>query len=199
MVANGVKQLSVYEAIHRRRMAWKFEDRPVPESTIDTMLDAAVWAPNHRLTEPWRFFVLDQDSPARRAAAEMARQAVLDRGGDERRADAGKAKILDAPCMMYVYCVPGQDEAATKENYAAVCCAVQNMALAGVSEGVAVTWETGGITRAEGIPELLGADPDWDLVTILFIGYPDEHPRSCRTPVTRFVQWYKREDEALVG
>ncbi len=199
MAANGVKQLSVYEAIHRRRMAWKFEARPVPASTIDTMLDAAVWAPNHRLTEPWRFFVLDQDSPARRAAAEMARQAVLDRGGDERRADAGRAKILYAPCMMYVYCVPGQDEAATKENYAAVCCAVQNMALAGVSEGVAVTWETGGITRAEGIPELLGADPDWDLVTILFIGYPDEHPRSCRTPVTRFVQWFKREDGEVVS
>ena len=199
MAANGAKGLSVYEAIHRRRMAWKFEDRAVPASTIDTMLDAAIWAPNHRLTEPWRFFVLDQDSPVRRMAAEMARQTVLDRGGDERRADAGRDMILDAPCLMYVYCVPGQDEAATRENYAAVCCAIQNMALAGVSEGVAVTWETGGITRAEGIPELLGADPAWDLVTILFIGYPDEHPNSRRTPVTKFVQWHKREDPAVVS
>ena len=196
MPDNGTKELSVYEAIHRRRMAWKFEDRPVPASTIERMLDAAVWAPNHRLTEPWRFFVLDQDSPARRAAAELVRNTVLDRSGDARRADAGREKMLSAPCLMYVYSVPGQDDAATKENYAAVCCAVQNMALAGAAEGVAVTWETGGITRAEGVPELLGADPSWDLVTVLLIGYPDEHLHPRRTPVTKFVQWHMRERAA---
>ena len=192
MTANGVKQLSVYEAIHRRRMAWKFEDRsgagvhyryyagrcglgaqPPAYRTL------AVLRPGPRLSGP-------------AGGGRNGQQTVLNRGGDERRADAGPRQDLDAPCLMYVYCVPGQDEAATKENYAAVCCAVQNMALAGVSEGVAVTWETAASPGQEGIPELLGADPAWDLVTILFIGYPDEHPRSCRTPVTRFVQWYKR-------
>ena len=193
------RQLSVYEAIYHRRMAWKFEDKPVPASTIEQMLDAAVWAPNHRLTEPWRFFVLDKDSPARRLAADMARQTMLDRSGDERRADAGRDKMLETPCLMYVYSVPGRDEAETKENYAAVCCAVQNMALAGANEGVAVTWETGGITRAGGVRELLGADPSWDLVTILLIGYPDEHPHPRRTPATKFVKWLKRHDPAVVG
>ena len=110
------RQLSVYEAIYHRRMAWKFEDKPVPASTIEQMLDAAVWAPNHRLTEPWRFFVLDKDSPTRRLAADMARQTMLDRSGDETRADAGRDKMLETPCLMYVYSVPGRDRSRSRRE-----------------------------------------------------------------------------------
>jgi len=64
--------MSVYQAIYGRRSAWKFSDAPVDRMAIERMLDAAVWAPNHRLTEPWRFFVLGQGSPERLKAAELA-------------------------------------------------------------------------------------------------------------------------------
>ena len=56
---------SVYEARYNRRMASKFLDKPVENAAIERMLAAAVWAPNHRLNEPWRFFVLPKDSPLR--------------------------------------------------------------------------------------------------------------------------------------
>ena len=187
------QDISVYHAIYGRRMAWKFKDEPVPSSAIERMLDAAVWAPNHRLTEPWRFVVLEKDSPARRKAAELAHEFVLGRNGDEKRADAGREKVLDPPYVVYVYCVPGPDDETTKENYAAVCCAVHNFSLAGAAEGVAVAWETGGITRHEGLNEAMGAEPDWSLVTMLLVGYPDESVRSRRTPVSNFVRWFSAE------
>lgn len=183
------RDISVYQAIYGRRMAWTFKPDRVPSSVIDQLLDAAVWAPNHRLTEPWRFFVLEPDSPARIAAAQLAHDAALERGGDTRRAEAAREKILVPPCVIYVYCIPGPDEDTTRENYAAVCCAIQNMALAGAAEGLAVTWETGGAVRHPDLKAILGADESWELTTALLIGYAGERPPARRTAVSNFVTW----------
>ena len=83
-MATTTTAMSVYHAIYRRRSAWKFADRPVDRMAVERMLDAAIWAPNHRLTEPWRFFVLEQESPERSKAAELAAEFQLERTGEER-------------------------------------------------------------------------------------------------------------------
>lgn len=185
--------LSVYHAIYGRRSAWKFADRPVDLMAIERMLDAAIWAPNHRLTEPWRFFVLEQDSRERINAAELAAEFQLERTGDQRRADAARQKVLDPPVVIYVYTVPGPDDETTKENYASVCIAAHNISLAGAAEELAVTWETGGVTRHPGLAKLLGADDSWQMTAMLLIGHPGEHPVSRRSPASGFVRWFGAE------
>ena len=185
--------ISVYHAIYGRRSAWKFSEQPVDRMAIERMLDAAIWAPNHRLTEPWRFFVLEQGSPERIRAAELAAEFQLERSGDQRRADAARQKVLEPPVVIYLYTVPGPNEETTKENYASVCIAAHNISLAGAAEGLAVTWETGGATRHPGLAALLGADPSWQMTTMLLIGRPGEHPVSRRSPVSGFVRWFGAE------
>ena len=64
--------VSVYQALYQRRMAWQFKDEAVPKAAVERMLEAAVWAPNHRLTEPWRFFVVDVASPLRQTLGDQA-------------------------------------------------------------------------------------------------------------------------------
>jgi nitroreductase len=182
-------RVSVYQALYDRRMAWKFKDEPVPREAIERMLDAAVWAPNHRLTEPWRFFVLEKGSPARQGAADLAYESALQRNNNSARAERARQTVLEPPVLVYVYCVPGPDEEVSRENYAAVCCAVQNISLAGVAEGLAVTWETGGPTRHPNLRKTLGAAEDWIMVAMLSIGVPAEMPSSRRTPVGEFVRW----------
>ena len=194
MTTTEVKPISVYHAIYRRRSAWKFSGEPVDRMAIERMLDAAVWAPNHRLTEPWRFFVLEQDSPERLKAAELAYEYQLERTGDERRADGARQKVLEPPVVMYVYTVPGPNEETTKENYASVCIAAHNISLAGAAEGLAVTWETGGATRHPGLKELLGADESWEMATMLLIGHPGEHPVSRRTSASGLARWFTAGD-----
>ena len=54
--------VSVYDALYLRRMAWDFKHQLVPRDALAGMLDTAIRAPNHRLTEPWRFFILEQGS-----------------------------------------------------------------------------------------------------------------------------------------
>ena len=181
--------VSVYEALYRRRMVWDFKDQPVPRDALTRMLDTAVWAPNHRLTEPWRFFILEKDSAAHEQVAGMAHDFALQRSGNAQRAEATRESLLKTPVIMYLYSTPGRDEEGTQENYASVCCAAQNIALAGVAEGLAVTWETGGPTRHPDLAKALGAEDDWALATMLSIGYPAEDPTSQRTPVSSFVHW----------
>lgn len=186
---------TVYEAIFGRRMTKEFTDAPVERATLERMFDAAIWAPNHRLTEPWRFFVLDKDSAARRQAADLAWQTAYDSVANpnpaQKRAsaDASKSRVLNAPAMVYAYSVPGRDAETTQENYASVCCAVHNMALAAVAEGLVVDWSTGGVTRHPQLAETLGAAADWAMVGALFIGEPANAPASRRSAAAELVSW----------
>ncbi len=181
--------VSVYDALYRRRMAWDFKNQPVPRDALARMLDTAIWAPNHRLTEPWRFFILKHGSAALEKVAGLARDFALQRSGNAQRAEATRDSLLKTPVIIYMYSTPGLDEEGTRENYASVCCAAHNIALAGVAEGLAVTWETGGPTRHPDLARTLGAEEDWELATMLSIGYPTEDPPSKRTPLSNFVQW----------
>ena len=188
-------QTSVYEAIFGRRMAKEFTDAEVSHETIERLLDAAIWAPNHRLTNPWRFFVLEKDSPIRQQISDLAWQAAYDNvvnpNPEQKKAsaDASKNRVLNAPAMLYAYSVPGPNEETTQENYASVCCAVHNMALAAVAEGLVMDWSTGGISKLPGLSQLLGADEDWAMVGVLFIGEPVNVPASRREAAPSIVSW----------
>jgi nitroreductase len=181
--------LSVYQAIYRRRMAWRFKDAPVAREVVGRILDTAVWAPNHRLTEPWRFFVIEKNTETREKVTQLAYDHSLEGNGGKGRAEAARKKVLEPPVLIYVYSKPGDNEEATRENYASVCCAVQNMSLAAVAEGLTVTWETGRITRSPQLGKALGAKKKWQMVGALSIGIPDEVLNPPRTPVSQFTSW----------
>ena len=181
--------MSVYEAIYRRRSAWKYKDNPVAREKLERMLETAVWAPNHRLTEPWRFFVIQKGTEARETVADLAYQYAMNRFDNPQRAENTRQAIMAPPVIIYVYSVPGQSDEATKENYASTICAAYNVSLTGAAEGLTVTWETGGATRHPKLKETLGAEEEWDLAALMYIGEPDEDIVTQRTPAQQFVKW----------
>ena len=138
--------VSVYDAIYRRRNVKEFARDPVLRETLERLFSAAVWAPNHRLTNPTRFFVVQHDSPMRTRIAEAAWQStydgVVNPNPEQKRrsADAARDRVLNGPAMMYVYSLDGANEEVTRENYATSCCAIQNLALAAVAEGLRIDW-----------------------------------------------------------
>jgi nitroreductase len=176
-------------------MSKEFMDDPVSDETLNRLFDAAVWAPNHRLTEPSRFIVLEKGSAARERVAELAAEVAYrnvvnpNPQQKQRSADASRNRVLDAPAAVYVYSVPGDNDEVTRENYATACCAVQNMALAAVAEGVTLDWSTGGVTQHERLSETLGAEPEWAMVGALFIGKAKVVPNSRRKPTSEVVSW----------
>lgn len=181
---------TVYEALLHRRMAWKWLDKQVPRDAVERMLSTAVWAPNHKHTEPWRFFVMTKDSPLRNKVADFAKTAILKQNAeDTNRAERMRSWVLNQPLLIFAYSIPGIHEEMTRENYAATVCALHNVNLAGVAEGLTVTWETGGVAKLAGLAEAVGAEPDWQLVAMATVGYADEETKSERTPVSAFTTW----------
>ena len=54
--------MDVDEAIRSRRTLKDYRDEPVPPETVRELLELAVLAPNHHLTEPWRFRVIGKET-----------------------------------------------------------------------------------------------------------------------------------------
>ena len=181
--------VTVYQAIHDRRMNNDFSDHVPDRDALQRMLDAAVWAPNHRLTNPWRFYVLEKGGGKRAQVAQLAYDNQFARTGNEENAAGSRQRVLDAPALVYVYSLPGENEEMTQENYAAACCAVQNLLLAAVAEGLAGDWSTGNVTRHPQLAETLGAEVDWTMVGALFIGQPTRPSASVRTPADEVTAW----------
>ena len=187
--------VSVYDAIFRRRNVKEFTGEPVSDETLERLFSTAVWAPNHRLTEPTRFFAIRKDSAMRHKIAETAWQTTYDGvvnpnpAQKQRSADASRDRVLNAPAMVYVYSLGGDNEEVTRENYATSCCAIQNMALAAVAEGLYMDWSTGGLTKLPDLAQTLGADEDWTMVGVVFIGKATEVPNTRRMAHSEVVSW----------
>ena len=186
----------VLDAIRTRRNIRKFTDESVPESALNIIIEAAIWAPNHRNTEPWRFIVLTKEGDMRKKVAEIIEDWVyqnVKNPNPKRRIASSKAamqEILDAPAFIYVYSVQGPNDEVTRENYAATACAVQNLMLAAQSIGLGVGWSTGKSCLAN-VGTSVGAEPDWDIVGALYIGYPaKEAPEAKRLSVNDVTIWH---------
>ncbi len=171
----------VLETIRTRRNVREFTDKAVSDDHLKTIIEAATWAPNHRHTEPWRFIVLAKDGDLRKKVAQIVCDWTYEniKNPNQKRrtnsSQAAKQEILDAPAFMYIYAIEGPNEEVTRENYAATACAVQNLLLAAHSLGIGVGWTTGRPCLADVRPTI-GAEPDWQTVGALYIGYPPARP-----------------------
>ena len=125
--------MDVYTAIRgRRSITGLTEDAPSREA-IDRIIQASVWAPNHHLTEPWRFHVL------RGAARDAMGAMVADRLESELDPNdpasapsirSARVRLRRSPVVIVVSQVWSDDPVTNLEDYASVCCATQNLMLA---------------------------------------------------------------------
>jgi nitroreductase len=181
----------LFDSIKARRSHKRFKPAPVDADKIRVLIDAAVTAPNHKLTEPWGFLVLGPR--AKHVYAE--RKAWLKFGehmGVEGKAKAEQmiADLLAVPAILAVTQKLDPDPVRREEDYAAVFMAIQNMLLAGTSLGLGTKLHTGGILSDELFRAALGLTVDDRLVALLHMGEPaEELPPKKRTPATDKTRW----------
>lgn len=165
-------------AIRARRTINLFEPEPVGTAVLREAIDVARWAPNHRLTEPWRFYVIG-DATAERIADLAAGIDAAAKG--ERAGEARRQRMRAIPGNFVVTSPLSDDPLLEREDYAACCCAVENLMLYLWQRGVGVKWTTGAVTREQAFYDLLGIDSSAERVVGLFwYGTPKVVPQQKR-------------------
>src|SRR6266542_1853594 len=90
--------LDTLQAIRTRRAVKEYLDKPIPKEWIEELLDAAHWAPNHKLTHPWRFHVFSGEGRERLVGA---RQAAVRWAADEKHFARAKLRASSLACSPF--------------------------------------------------------------------------------------------------
>jgi nitroreductase len=153
------------ELIRTRRTHKAFGPDPVPRETLLELFELARWAPNHHLTDPWRFRVL----------GEQAKQRLKD-AADEAKPGSG-AKLDRAPTLIAVSAKQSGDAEQDHEDVLATAAAAYIVLLAAHARGLAGYWRT--------VPVLTTLLPDDELpIGLLHLGEPRQEQRVPeRAPV----------------
>jgi nitroreductase len=168
-----------------RRSIDLFEPEPVGTGVLLEAIELARWAPNHRLTEPWCFYLIGQKTA--RGIIELA--AEIDTAKKGEAAGAKRRQRLQAiPGFFVLTSRRSDDPLLEREDFAACCCAAQNLMLYLWQRGIGVKWTTGGVTRHGRFYELLGIEIGKETVVGFFwYGVPKVVPAQQRRPVAEIV------------
>jgi nitroreductase len=185
--------MDAHDAIARRVSTRAYRPDPVPRALIERLLAAAVRAPNHKLTEPWRFTVLSGASAARFAELKRAHRAT--RFPDPAAPEAAKAidktyrEARDTPAFIVVMCADSDDPVRREEDVAATMMATQNLLIAATADGLGSYVRTGGIMRDAAVRDLAQAPAGHRIVAIVSLGFPAEaqEPRRRSDPAAKTV------------
>jgi nitroreductase len=180
------------EAIQHRRSIKRFTDRPVSRSEIEKLLSAATLAPNHRLTQPWRFYVLGPEAREAYGLALGERKArkLEDPAAARAMRDTVAAEHRALPCMIAVAVVTNENPEIREEDYAAAMMAIQNLALAAVELGLGTHLKTGGVMNDPAARDAVGVREGERIVAIVNVGEPAEvPPPKKRDPASTYTTW----------
>jgi nitroreductase len=157
------------EAIRSRRTHKAYGPDPVDRRTLTELLDLARWAPNHHLTNPWRFRVVGPQALAR----------LKEAAGAE-----GAAKLDRAPTLVAVTCEGDE------EDRDATACAAYIVLLAAHGRGLASYWRTPEVLTSDAGRAALGIGEGEQVLGLLHLGTRRQEQRIPeRAPVGDVVRF----------
>ncbi|MGD2068800.1 MAG: nitroreductase [Gemmatimonadota bacterium] len=184
--------MDVLDAIAARRSIKTFTDREVTRDEIERLLDTVCHAPNHRMTEPWRFYVLGPE--ARKGYGEALGHRKAKRVDDPEAARAVVEKVAAThealPAMIAVAIVRDDNPEIHEEDYAAAFMGVENLSLAALEMGLGTHLKTGAVMDDPAARAAVGLPEDERIVAIVNVGEPEGVPEARpRTPAADVTTW----------
>jgi nitroreductase len=162
--------MDTMEAIRNRRTIGRSAG-DVSREAIRELIEAATWAPNHKMTQPWKFNVLTGTARERLGAVWGAAAAAKADPAAKAAVQEGEAKKpMRAPVVIVVSTCTAANPVTAEEDLTATAAAVQNLLLAAHAKGLSAAWKTGKIMYSSEVKQFLGLDPDDRLVAFVYLG-----------------------------
>jgi nitroreductase len=156
-VRSSLRLVSIDELIRGRRTHKAYAPEPVDRATLEELFELARWAPNHNLTNPWRFRVLGPRTlAALKAAAGPEAAAKLDRAPT-----LIAASVLSSP----------EDPVADEEDFAAASVATFIVLLGAHARGLGGYWRTPAVLRSPEGRAALGIPDEERVLGLIHLGY----------------------------
>jgi nitroreductase len=170
--------MDVEEAIRTRRTHKVYAPEPVEPALLDELLELACWAPNHNLTNPWRFRVVGPEALA----------ALKQAAGPESASKLDRAPTLVVASQVRDAADPVQDE----EDLAATAAAIYIVLLAAHARGLAGYWRTPAVLREPAGRAAVGVPDGERVLGLLHLGRPrqDKEP-PARAPSAEYVTYLR--------
>jgi len=152
-----VSAMEVETAIRTRRTHKAFKPEPVESEVRDELFELARWAPNHNLTNPWRFRVVGLRTLER----------LKEAAGPE-----AASKLERAPTLVVCSCALEGDAVRDEEDLHATACAAYIVLLAAHDRGLAGYWRTPEVMRTPAGRAAVGLADDERFVSLIHLGWP---------------------------
>mgnify|MGYP001218376708 FL=1 len=172
--------MEIGQAIKQRRTIHIFSTKRVPKEVIERSIFAANQAPCHRRTFPWRFTSLGINKRELLCQLQLSLK-FGDKQIDEFTLNKVKEKIFNPSHLLIATQVCSDNQVQKLEDYAACACAIQNLSLSLVADGVGYKWSTGKITTDPNTYLISEIDPtEEEIIGFIWIGYGTEPPLITR-------------------
>jgi len=170
--------MDVEKAIRTRRTHKAFAAQPLPAEVLDGLFELARWAPNHHLTNPWRFRVLGP-----RTRERLMRLAESEKPGSA-------VKLQRAPTLIAVTAHLTGDRVQDREDVLATAVAAYLVLLGAHARGLAGYWRTVALLEHPRGREILDLAPQETPVGVLYLGQPVQEQRVPeRAPLAEIVSY----------
>lgn len=186
----------ITEIIKNRRTIYPefFSERKVHKEIVEKLLNNAVWAPSHGLTQPWRFKVFMNDARVRLSdfLSELYKEKNQGEKFNEKKFEKLKHRPLKSSVVIVV-CMERDPKGRITEldEIMATAAAVENLMLTATAYGLGVFWATPGLINTQEVREFLNLENGLCL-GFLYVGYPaNEWPKGQRKPIEYVTEFFQ--------
>ncbi len=186
----------VNQLIRMRRSVFPkdYTGEQVSDDIIRQMLENANWAPNHKMTEPWRFVVFTGDGLKKLAEFQAACYKEVTSKTSTFKEDRYQTLLTKPMHSSHIISVGMKRDELKRlpeiEELGAVYCAVENMYLTATAYGIGCYLASGGVTYFDEAKEFFGLGSDDKLLGFLNVGVPKgTTPDGRRRPIDEKVKW----------
>lgn len=200
-----MKAAELSRLIRQRRSLRRYHADAVPETYLEQILEAAVWAPSAHNRQPWRFVVISEKATMQRLAREMGAKLRSDLSADKVSqavidADVARSyqRITAAPLLLLL-CMSLQDmddygeerrnafERAMAQQSAAM--AGQNILLMAAGLGLGACWMCAPLFCQDLVVSVLDLPADWQPQGLITLGFPAQERQREREPWENRTIW----------